>query len=232
MILWEEWRARPVAVLVSGGLDSAILLGELARSSPSVVPVYVRFGLVWEAAEERALGRYLAALDSPRVQPLQKFDLPLSNVYGPHWSTTGRAAPDAESPDEAVFLPGRNLLLVVQAALWCHLQGIPTIALAPLAGNPFPDGAEDFFRTWERTLNQAIDGRIRLVTPYRRLHKLEVLQRGRGLPLEHTLSCIAPQDDLHCGRCNKCAERRRGFHEAGLLDPTRYAAEAAVPAPR
>jgi 7-cyano-7-deazaguanine synthase len=51
---------------------------------------------------------------------------------------------------------------------------------------------------------------------------VEVLKRAEGLPLELTFSCIAPEDGLHCGRCNKCAERARGFARAGLADPTRY----------
>jgi 7-cyano-7-deazaguanine synthase len=46
---------------------------------------------------------------------------------------------------------------------------------------------------------------------------------GDGLPLELTFSCLRPVGGLHCGRCNKCAERRRGFAEAGLPDPTQYA---------
>ncbi|HEY5599987.1 MAG TPA: 7-cyano-7-deazaguanine synthase, partial [Candidatus Manganitrophaceae bacterium] len=48
------------------------------------------------------------------------------------------------------------------------------------------------------------------------------LERGRGLPLELTFSCIAPKGRLHCGRCNKCAERIRAFRSSGFSDPTRY----------
>ncbi|MGL4463983.1 MAG: 7-cyano-7-deazaguanine synthase, partial [Planctomycetia bacterium] len=100
-----------VAVLCSGGLDSAVLTADLARSAAKVFPLFVRFGLIWEAAEEAALRRFVAALDNTVVQPPTTFDLPLRSVYGDHWSTTGRAVPDAASPDEAVFLPGRNVLL-------------------------------------------------------------------------------------------------------------------------
>jgi 7-cyano-7-deazaguanine synthase len=49
------------------------------------------------------------------------------------------------------------------------------------------------------------------------------MRLGRGLPLEQTFSCIRPERDLHCGRCNKCAERRHAFAEADMADPTRYA---------
>jgi 7-cyano-7-deazaguanine synthase len=46
---------------------------------------------------------------------------------------------------------------------------------------------------------------------------------GRDLPLELTFSCIAPAGELHCGRCNKCAERRAAFREADREDRTSYA---------
>jgi 7-cyano-7-deazaguanine synthase len=46
---------------------------------------------------------------------------------------------------------------------------------------------------------------------------------GRDLPLELTFSCLAPHSGLHCGRCNKCAERQRAFSLIELSDPTIYA---------
>jgi 7-cyano-7-deazaguanine synthase len=53
--------------------------------------------------------------------------------------------------------------------------------------------------------------------------KRQVMELGRDLPLELTFSCISPVDSLHCGRCNKCAERQAAFRDAGLPDGTRYA---------
>ena len=55
------------------------------------------------------------------------------------------------------------------------------------------------------------------------MNKRQVMDLGRDLPLEFTCSCIAPVNNLHCGRCNKCAERRRAFADAGMTDPTEYA---------
>jgi len=51
-----------------------------------------------------------------------------------------------------------------------------------------------------------------------------VIRRGAVFPLEHTFSCIRPDRGLHCGRCSKCHERRVAFGEAGVEDPTEYAA--------
>ena len=216
-------RGTSVAVLASGGLDSAILVGDLARQGARVFPVYVRFGLVWEEVEQAGLTRFLEALNDPSIAPLRVFEMPIRAVYGRHWSTTGENVPGYESPDEAVFLPGRNFLLVAQSAIWCCLNGVDQLALAPLAANPFPDSTDAFFEALQRAVNLAVAGRLQIVRPYQHLHKRAVLERGVGMPLEHTFSCIHPVGGIHCGGCNKCAERQAGFREAGIVDQTRYA---------
>jgi 7-cyano-7-deazaguanine synthase len=212
----------PLAVLISGGLDSAILLAEALREHDAVYPLYVRSGLYWEAAELRHLRRYLEAVYRPSLQPLHVLDLPVADLYGNHWSITGRDVPDSGSADEAVFLPGRNVLLLAKALLWCHLHQVPEVALAPLGANPFPDATPAFFNAFQEIVNHAVGGAVQVSRPYATLRKVEVMQRGRGLPLELTFSCIHPVDGRHCGRCNKCAERQHAFAAAGLIDKTEY----------
>jgi 7-cyano-7-deazaguanine synthase len=221
----ETDASRALAVLVSGGLDSAILVGEAARTGAAVHPLYVRHGLYWEATELAALRRYLEALPGPGPQPLQVLEMPVGDLYGAHWSVTGRDVPDAGTPDEAVFLPGRNVLLLAKALPWCHLHGVGAVALAALRNNPFPDATAEFFRDYQAVVNRALGGHVEVLRPYAELSKTEVLRRGRGLPLELTFSCLHPVLDRHCGACNKCAERRQAFAAAGLVDPTSYHAD-------
>lgn len=223
MSVSEVWRSQPVAVLASGGPDSCVLIAELAATSPRVVPVYVRLGMYWDRVEETTLRRFLRELAAPAVNELKVFDLPLRAVYGDHWSTTGEAVPDFDSPDSAVLLPGRNLLVLAQPAVWCHLNGIPTLALGLLSGNPFPDSTDGFFDTYASAINQGLDGNVRIVRPYQGLKKKDVLRRGRNCPLGATWSCMRPVGELHCGACNKCAERQKAFAAAELPDPTEYA---------
>jgi 7-cyano-7-deazaguanine synthase len=211
-----------LAVLVSGGLDSAILLGEALRDTPAVHPLYVRHGLYWEAAELQHLRRFLDGVRAPALRPLSVLEMPVADLYGGHWSLTGQGVPDADSPDEAVFLPGRNVLLLAKAMLWCQLRGVPAVALAPLESNPFPDATPAFFEAYQDVVNRGTGGAVRVLRPYAGLSKVEVMRRGRGLPLEWTFSCIRPVGGRHCGRCNKCAERRRAFADAGLADRTDY----------
>jgi 7-cyano-7-deazaguanine synthase len=214
--------SRPLAVLVSGGLDSAVLLAESLNQYAAVWPIYVQFGLFWEKAELQHLRRFLDAVRASTLRSLTVLNMPVTDLYGEHWSLTGVSVPEAGTPDDAVYLPGRNVLLLSKSMLWCHLHGIPTLALAPLESNPFPDATQTFFADYEAIVNQAIGGDVRIVQPYLGLHKEEVLQRGKILPLQWTFSCIRPQDGRHCGACNKCAERRTALLRAGFPDPTAY----------
>jgi len=217
-----ELANEPVAVLLSGGLDSAILAGQCVRRGHPVHPLYIDCGLVWQAAELFNLRRFLAAIAQPNLSPLSILSLPVADLYGEHWSRTGHNIPDATTPDEAVYLPGRNPLLLVKAAVWCQLRGVKRLALGPLATNPFPDATPEFFTAFEQAMNLAMSGALRIERPFATLHKNDVMQLGRELPLELTFSCIAPVGNRHCGRCNKCAERQTAFREAGLNDGTKY----------
>lgn len=210
-----------LAVLISGGLDSAILLGDALRRGRIVHPLFIRCGLSWEDVELDYLGRFLHALACPSLRPLTLLEQPVADLYGEHWSLTGSNVPSATDPDAAMFLPGRNVLLLSKALLWCHLQGIPALALGSLTTNPFPDATPSFFQAFEKVINQAVQGRVKVLLPLG--EKKSVMELGRGLPLELTFSCIQPVDRLHCGKCNKCAERQQAFTQVSLPDPTLYA---------
>lgn len=209
-------------MLVSGGLDSAVALAEAMREGP-VVPMFVRSGLVWEPAEMYWLERFLQTIGAP---PLVVLDVPVEELYGAHWSLTGDEPPGAESPDEAVYLAGRNLLLLSKAGVWAAEAGCASIVMGPLAANPFPDGTRAFFDAMGLAIGLAMGrgGPLPIETPLAGLTKAEVVCRAAGLPVEFTFSCLAPTPDhRHCGACNKCAERKKGFSEAGVADPTEYA---------
>jgi 7-cyano-7-deazaguanine synthase len=211
-------------VLVSGGMDSAVLLHTALQTYRSVQPLYVRTGMVWEAVEIRFLRSYLRAVRSPRLLPLSCIDVPMADVYGAHWSTTGKRSPGFHAGDASVYLPGRNIALFSKAATFCSLRKIPVLLSGILQANPFPDGTSRFFRAMERALSAGLGGAIRIRTPFRRIRKEAVLGKGRGLPLHLTFSCINPKrGSAHCGNCCKCAERMLAFRDAGIRDPTRYA---------
>jgi 7-cyano-7-deazaguanine synthase len=213
----------PSAVLVSGGLDSAILLADMVNHKfPKVWPIFIQCGLYWEKTELNYLKKFITAIEAPNLCELVVLDIPVSDLYKDHWSLTGINVPDTESPDEAVFLPGRNVLLTAKSLLWCNLNQVKSLSLAVLESNPFPDATDSFFLGMEQTINESVSGNVKLLRPYAGMHKTDVLKLGREAPLEYTFSCIYPTNGIHCGKCNKCAERKNGFINASMKDPTSY----------
>lgn len=211
-----------VAALVSGGLDSSVMLAELTRSYDDVTPVYVRAGLLWEEAEIHWLRRILATEAFRTSLPLVVLELPCRDVYGSHWSLSGTDVPGYRADVASNYLPGRNLLLLSKVAVFCALHDIERIATAPLADNPFADATPEFFHLFGSAASAALGRPLRVEVPFRRLEKAEVIRRGHGLPLELTFSCLRPVGLYHCGTCTKCAERQRGFFETRVPDPTHY----------
>ncbi len=213
-------RPKKIGILTSGGLDSCILLKHAVDIGYTVRPFYIRGGLAWEAAEHEALEQFLRAVSCRRIEPLIVLDLPMRDLYGAHWSVTGRDVPEADTPDEAVYLPGRIALLTIKAALWCQLHGIDDLALATLRTNPFDDASATSFDRLGAALSSMGLRPIRILRPFGGLSKRQVMELGRDFPLHLTFSCLSPRGKRHCGQCNKCAERQEAFRMIGYKTPT------------
>jgi len=224
------------AVLLSGGLDSAVLLAdEAARSASSngvVQPIYVSAGLAWEAGERAIVARLLNTKPYARVRPLVSLGVDMRDVYAAsHWAVRG-TPPAYHTPDEDVYLPGRNIVLLGKAAVFCAVASLTRIVLGTLAHNPFPDATDEFRATLARALSLGLAHDIEIAAPFAGTSKAEVTQRGLelGVPFELTLSCMSPvesrtpsPESRHCGVCSKCRERHDAFLELGVADPTEYA---------
>lgn len=217
-------------VLLSGGLDSAVLAAHEAQVA-RVVPVYVSVGLAWEDAEVAMLGRLLQSpAYAGNVDALSRVSFTMRDVYSPsHWAIRG-VPPAYDTPDEDVYLAGRNLVLLTKAGVIASQVKANRIALGPLAGNPFPDARPGFFAAMSSALSLGLDHSIDVAAPFLAWGKEDVIKRGveLGVPLGLTLSCMAPVSasgamPLHCGLCSKCRERRDAFAAAGVADPSTYA---------
>ena len=214
--------------MLSGGLDSAVLAAEEARTFV-VHPVYVAGGLAWEEGEQALVRRLLNHSPfnngSIPLMPLIRLEFSLRDVYAPsHWALKG-APPAYDTPDEDVYLHGRNIALLSKAAVYAASRKISRIVVAPLAGNPFPDATAEFFEALNAAFSIGLNAPIDIAAPFAHLHKEDVVKRGveLGVPFELTLSCMNPKDGQHCGRCSKCRERRDAFAAAGVTDRTTYA---------
>ncbi len=239
-------------VLISGGLDSAVLLGYYANrnheghedheeSAAHVLPAYVSVGLAWESAERAMLDRLLRTpVFAGHLAPLASVEFTMRDVYAAnHWAIRG-TPPAYDTPDEDVYLTGRNLVLLTKAGVVAAQRKAGRIALGLLAGNPFPDARPSFFLAMEQALSLGLDHQIEIATPFLAWEKEEVIRLAveLGVPLELTLSCMNPvfgqsatgkageagdeELPVHCGLCSKCRERRDAFQAAGVSDPTTY----------
>ncbi|HEX6973750.1 MAG TPA: 7-cyano-7-deazaguanine synthase [Vicinamibacterales bacterium] len=213
----------PLAVLFSGGLDSGVLLA-IAAARGDVQPIYVRAGLAWEPAELAVAARFFRHFGD-RVRPLVALGVDMRDVYpASHWAVRGEA-PGFDTPDEDVYIDGRNIVLLSKASVFMARAGLTRVWMGTLAGNPFPDASRAFFDAMEVALSTGLNAPIAIEAPLAAMHKEDVIRRGAelGVPFELTLSCMQPVDAQHCGRCSKCRERRDGFAAAGIADPTAYA---------
>ncbi len=232
------------AVLLSGGLDSAVLLAdEASRGATDVQPVYVSAGLAWEPAERAIVERLLATAPFAGIRPLASLSVEMRDVYAAtHWAVRG-TPPSYHTPDEDVYLPGRNIILLAKAGVFCAVAGLTRIVLGTLAHNPFPDATDDFRSALARALSLGLAHDVHIEAPFAGRSKADVTRRGieLGVDFSLTLSCMSPhgadQTDgdrartapggpdgpMHCGTCSKCRERHDAFLELGIADPTCYA---------
>jgi 7-cyano-7-deazaguanine synthase len=212
------------AVLFSAGLDSAVLVAE-ALQLGQVRPIYVGVGFAWEDEERAMAARLLAGPPfAGRVDPLATLSFDMRDVFpASHWAVRGEP-PAFDSPDEDVYIHGRNVILLSKAAVYLSREKIERVLLGTLGCNPFPDATPAFFTATAHALSLGLGAPIAIDAPFATLQKSDVIRKGvaLGVPLELTLSCMQPRDGLHCGQCSKCRERRDAFREAGVADPTTY----------
>jgi len=239
------------AVLLSGGLDSAVLVADEATRG-DVQPIYVSVGLAWEDAERATVTRFLSSTPfRGRVRPLVSLSVDMRDVYAAtHWAVQGKP-PSYHTPDEDVYLPGRNIVLLGKAGVFCAAAKLDRLVLGTLAHNPFPDATPEFRASIAQTLSLGLAHPLRIDAPYAGTSKADVVTRGLelGVPFELTLSCMKPvagrwllvpeenreqpetnhqqletrnQQPIHCGTCSKCRERHDAFLEVGIDDPTVY----------
>jgi 7-cyano-7-deazaguanine synthase len=163
----------------------------------------------------------------------------MRDVYeATHWAMKG-TPPSYHTPDEDVYLPGRNVILLGKAGVYCAAANLNRLVLGTLLHNPFPDATAEFRSSMARTLSLGLAHDLEIAAPFATIGKADVVRRGAalGVPFALTQSCMNPPgnavtvraaeppglDNAHCGLCSKCRERHDAFLEARIDDPTEYA---------
>lgn len=221
---------QPAVVLISGGLDSMVAAAHAREAGHSLVALTIDYGQRHrvELERARAIGEALGVARHVEL----KLDL---TAFGGSALTADIAVPKTglQPGIPVTYVPARNtifLSLTLGLAEVCGARDI-YIGVNALDYSGYPDCRPDFIAAFEAmaalATRDGVEGRpVRIRAPLQHMTKAEIAAEANRLGLDAGLSwsCYDPAPgDLHCGQCDSCRLRARGFVEAGLPDPTRYA---------
>ncbi len=234
---------RPKAVvLLSGGLDSATTLAIAAREGFETYALSLRYGQRHHR-EIEAARRVAAALGAAR-HVVTEIDLRLfggSALTGDLEVPKDRSEREMASGIPVTYVPARNTIFLSFALAWAEVLEAADIFLGvnALDYSGYPDCRPEYLQAYQCMADLAtkagVEGHQRLTihAPLLSLSKAQIIRRGVVLGVDYSLtwSCYDPTPDgIACGRCDSCRLRLKGFAEAGVEDPIRYAAASPAPA--
>ncbi|MBD3336531.1 MAG: 7-cyano-7-deazaguanine synthase QueC [Candidatus Eisenbacteria bacterium] len=223
----EKGRA---VVLLSGGLDSTTTLAMARAEGWSCHALTVDYGQV-HAVELDAARRATAGLGAAehRILELDLKSWGGSALVGSEPIPPARAAGNDAAGIPSTYVPARNTILLALALGWAEVLDAEQIFLGVSAVDysGYPDCRPEFLRSFEETARlgtrRGVEGRsFRIRAPLMNKTKGEIIRWGRDLSVDYgwTHSCYNPGPDGEpCGDCDSCRLRRRGFEEAGMVDP-------------
>jgi 7-cyano-7-deazaguanine synthase len=228
----------PAVVLLSGGLDSTTCLAIARRDGFEVTAVSFRYGQR-HTSELDAAARIAAAAGVARHVIV---DIDLGSVGGSALTDESIEVPKGRDADHmgsdipVTYVPARNTVFLSFAVAWAEVLGAADIFIGvnALDYSGYPDCRPEFIEAFETMANLAtragVEGtRLHIHTPLLELTKAQIVELGTSLGVDYgeTVSCYEADDSgAACGRCDACVLRRKGFADAGVADPTRYAAGA------
>jgi len=221
-------------VLLSGGIDStttfAIAIAE------GYEPYALSFDYGQRHQIETKAARRVAESLGVKEHRIAKIDL---CVFGGSALTDDVAVPKQRSETQiaegipVTYVPARNTIFLAYAIAWAEV--IPTndnfIGVNAIDYSGYPDCRPEFIEAFEKMANvgtkAGVDGRrFKIHTPLIKLSKADIIRKSfeLGVDLSLTHSCYDPAPEgLACGECDSCLLRLKGFREAGITDPIRYA---------
>jgi 7-cyano-7-deazaguanine synthase len=225
-----EATAKPLAVvLLSGGLDSMVAAGLAREQGFDLLALTVNYNQ--RHLVELAAARRIAAT----IGALRHVVLPIDlRAFGGSSLTD-----DIDVPKEGVgegipvtYVPARNTIFLSLSLGWAEASGARDmfVGINALDYSGYPDCRPEFRTAFEGLANIAtkagVEGdRFRVHAPLLDMTKADIAREAARLGLDAGMSwsCYDPQEGQHCGLCDSCRLRAKGFEEAGLPDPTVYA---------
>jgi len=224
--------AAPAVVLLSGGLDSATVAAMARRDGYDVCAMSFRYGQR-HAVELDAAARVAAMLE---VREHRIVDIDL-RAFGGSALTDDIDVPKAGVDPATIpvtYVPARNTIFLSFALAWAEVLGSSDIFIGvnALDYSGYPDCRPEYLAAFEAMARLATKAGVvgtapvRIHAPLVDLTKAEIIRCGVALGVDYsvTISCYDPTlDGVACGECDSCRLRAKGFAEAGVDDPTRYA---------
>ena len=221
-------------VLLSGGLDSATTLAIARAWSYETYALSFDYGQRHQIETQAA--RRVANLLDAKEHCVAKIDM---RIFGGSALTDDLDVPKQRSEEEiahgipVTYVPARNTIFLAYALAWAEVIQADDIFLGVNAidYSGYPDCRPEFIEAFERLANlgtkAGVEGRrFQIHTPLIKFSKAEIIRKAveLGVDLSLTHSCYDPtQEGLACGECDSCLLRLKGFREAGMTDPIRYA---------
>ena len=219
---------KPAVVLVSGGMDSAVVLAIAREAGFDVHALSVRYGQR-HTSELDAADRVSNALGAIAHKTVH---VDLRSIGGSAL-TDDIDVPEAGGPGIPVtYVPARNTIMLSVALGWAEVLGSTDLfcGVNAVDYSGYPDCRPEFIAGFEALANLAtkagVEGsRFRVHAPLMRMSKADIVREGLrlGVDFAQTVSCYqADADGRACRHCDACRLRAQGFAEAGVADPTRY----------
>lgn len=219
-------------VLVSGGMDSTTLLATCVAEvgAENVWTLSVNYGqrhMRELAAAKRILDWYKIPEDHRATADLRSIrDL----LGGSALTSDDIPVPEGHYEAEsmrATVVPNRNMIMLSVALGYAIRKGANAVAYGAHAGDHaiYPDCRPVFANAIKEVASHCHEEPLELYTPFLHITKAGIARRGTalGVPFELTWSCYKG-NELHCGKCGTCVERREAFATVGITDPTEYEA--------
>jgi 7-cyano-7-deazaguanine synthase len=226
---------KKAVILLSGGVDSATAAAIAQQDDFDLYALTFRYGQRHER-EIEAAKRVAAWL---RVREHLTIDCDLRAIGGSALTDRinvpkGRSASDMAQGIPITYVPARNTIFLSLGLAFAEKIEAPGIFFGAnqLDYSGYPDCRDEYIRAFEKMANlatkAAVEGKVQLKihTPLIQMTKAEIITHGTQLGLDYSLtwSCYDPNlEGKACGLCDSCQLRLKGFKEAGLTDPIRYA---------
>jgi len=231
----------PAVILLSGGLDSTTAAAIARHQGFALWTLSVDYGqrhrVELEAADRIAEQLGAASHRIVRLDPRAFAGSALTGRTGEDGASGGvpkdRPVEAIQAGIPATYVPARNLVFLSLAVGLAEVLGAGEvfIGVSAVDYSGYPDCRPEFIDAFQHAATLATrigieGGGVRVRAPLIDLSKAETIRRGTELGVDYALtgSCYDPDErGRACGRCDACGLRRRGFEEASIPDPTRYA---------